>query len=151
MVSLPSTIIHTKFREVIFSNKNVFHTKTLFWSFSLYESYVVVVAAENISEVILRNAAELTVFGRIKIQVRSSYLNLTIEGTGRRGSFIFKWFDIDKLLGEKRTCENFLIDIWRTSLHIYRYTDRQTESQTDMAISSQLVTLNIPCLAYKYT
>lgn len=44
--------------------------------------YVVfVVATENISVVITRNGADLTVLGWIKILVRSSYLEPTVEGT----------------------------------------------------------------------
>ena len=42
---------------------------------------VVAVAAENITEVISRNVAELTVLGRIKIRVRSGYLDPTVVGT----------------------------------------------------------------------
>lgn len=42
---------------------------------------VVVVATENIPEVILKNGAKLTVLGRMKIRIRTDYLEPTVRGT----------------------------------------------------------------------
>lgn len=53
-------------------------------NFMLAVVVVVVIQAENNHEVISRNNVELTVLGRIKIRVRSDYLDPIVAGTDFR-------------------------------------------------------------------
>ena len=71
---MPWAAVHAKFREDISSNKKV-SIQVLGFIGKFVCSNVVVVAAENIPEVVPRNEAELKVLGWIKIRVRSDYLD----------------------------------------------------------------------------
>lgn len=67
----------------IFSLKLKYEYACIFGIKSAIGTEVVFVVTENIPQIILRNAAMLTVLGRIKIRVRSDFVSSTAMETDR--------------------------------------------------------------------